>query len=42
MAHRAVFLRLALAIYSDWFIELSAFVAIGQSDNFGFGFSTLT
>ena len=25
---------------SDWFIGLSASVVIGQSDNFGFGFTT--
>ena len=29
------------ASISDWFIELSASVVIGQSNSFGFGFTTL-
>ena len=31
----------AFALSSDWFIGLSASLVIGQSDYFGFGFTTL-
>ena len=37
-----VFSRLAPASCSDWFIGLSASVASGQNNYFGFGFTTLT